>query len=161
MDDDAKVRVRRVRHPVRTLLRALVLVTLVSLQGLAVVGVSLLLLARTSAGQERIRALVESGVQSRIPGFHLGAVHGSWPGEIVFDDVIVDDSSGRPAAHIAEVRARVNLAALLSRRIRLDPLAVAEPQVLARWLGDGRLNFADLVTPGPAVTDKVVWLDSS
>lgn len=135
----------RTHHSLGSLFRFL---AWLSVAAAAVIGLSVGILiawTHTAAGDAWITRRVEAIVRETVPGLAVQRVHLILPASLDGFGVSVRDTTGVEAIWIAQLHARIDLRALLSRKLRVEALALFEPRVTARQPARQGLNLAALV----------------
>lgn len=131
---------------------------------LAVAGVALLVLTNTSWGRERVRrqvvSLLDDPAHRRV---HIGRVDGNLLRGVIATDVSITDSAGAPFVTADSVSTRLDLAALLDKRIVLRDVRMVRPLIVVEQPPDGEWNFArifpsDTTAPPDSTPGWGSWL---
>ena len=111
--------------------------------------VALLLIARSDWGHRQILHVALPLADKALLGkLHVGGLDGDLIHMLVVRDVELRDSEGELVARVERVGVRYNLLALLGRTLHITAVD-ARGEVHARFLRDGRINFATLTRATP------------
>lgn len=120
---------------------------LIALVVVAVAG--LLVVGRSDWGHRQLLQMALPLAQKAILGeLRIGALEGDLTHRLVLREVSLRDPEGHLVARLSRVGLRYNLLALIHRTVQLTAVD-AQGEVHARYLRDGRLNFAALTKATP------------
>lgn len=146
-----------IRHPGRTVPRALVV-------GAAVVGtivlavvVAVFVIAGTPWGHERVRRIALHALRGPVHGMvRIGGIDGNLLHHIVLNDVAITDADGSPFVSVRRVELRYDLGDLLHKRLDFQDVRLDHPVVVLDQTADGVWNYTRIFrgSDGPPDTTR-------
>ncbi|MGQ0766105.1 MAG: translocation/assembly module TamB domain-containing protein [Gemmatimonadota bacterium] len=127
----------------RRIARVLIVVVLAAV---LLIPLAVLILTRTGFGRERARRYALSALRESLAGqVDIGSIDGDLLGRFTLNDLEISDRSGAPVLSAESATARLDVGAILSRRIRLGELTLVRPVIHLIQSPGGEWNYKRLL----------------
>ncbi len=110
-----------------------------------IVAGAFLVLTRTDAGRNRVRAFALKTLRESVNGHvEIGRIEGNVLGRFSINDISITDSAGHPFLAAERVTATLDSRGLLSRRITLSDVELVKPVVRLTKVPESSWNYAEI-----------------
>lgn len=119
--------------------------------GLIVIAIAgALIFIHTDRGREFVRGQVQAKLADTfIGGATIGKIEGSPFGELVLNDLVINDPEGKPAIQVKRLAIELALLPLIRQEARLQSVIASDIDVDMRRDANGELMIGRMVKPGP------------